>query len=77
VKKYVVLLCLLFVAGCSVYMNAEYRQLTQAAAIEMAELDRRCGGGDGEACQIGCSTGAETLKLLVDALEGKDPNASR
>lgn len=67
-------------AGCSkVTMSPDYARQLEISAINVGELNRRCQGGDDDACRAGLAVASETLDLLVDALhgeasEGGDPN---
>jgi len=68
-------------SGCKpIQMHPEYAQQVELAAIDVAELNRRCQAGDAEACRAGLAEAARTLQLIVDAMhgepsEGGDPNA--
>ena len=70
--KKILILTVLLISGCSkVQMSAEYRQVTEMSAINIAELNRRCQDGDDMACKEGLSKASETLNLIVDALHGR------
>ena len=64
-----VVVCLL--AGCSaVQMSPPYRQAVEGSAIRVAELNKRCQGGDEAACKEGLAAASKTLDLSVEAMEG-------
>lgn len=71
---YSILLCLILLlfAGCGdVQMSPDYAQQLETSAINVAELNKRCQGGDDEACKRGLDKASETLDLLVDGLHGR------
>lgn len=66
------ILMILHAAGCSqVTMAPHYAQGVELAAIDIAELNRRCQAGDDEACRKGLAVADETMQLIVDAMHGR------
>ncbi len=65
-----IVVCLL--AGCNqVQLSPPYRQALEISAVNVAELNKRCQGGDNEACREGLAQAAKTLELLLDATYGR------
>ena len=68
----VILLCVLFIAGCSqVQMSAEYEAKLRQT-VTMAEVrDADCQAGDPNECRSNSRYVTKQLRLFLDALEGK------
>ncbi|MCE5185097.1 MAG: hypothetical protein LLF76_03110 [Planctomycetaceae bacterium] len=68
---FLIVLPAVLLTGCSrVNMSTEYAQRTRMAAYQAAEWNNRCQNGDDEACRMGLAKSSESLRLLVDAMDG-------
>ena len=52
-------------------MRANYDRAFRLATINVNELNSRCQEGDALACQAGLDEAAQTMQLVVDAMDGK------
>lgn len=78
-KKCLVLLCLLVVAGCGkVQMAPDAETAFRAMARRVAEMADKCDPNspyaDDPACLTGWRTFSEDLSLFVTMMEGGEPN---
>lgn len=72
-RKILILLCLVsLAAGCGVYMSPQYRAETERMNIRLAELDRRCQGGDPNACSDGLRIASVHVRRICDAMAGRE-----
>lgn len=53
-------------------MSAPYRAQTEATAVRLTELNRRCQSGDNEACKDGLRVATVHVKRIVDAMHGRE-----
>ncbi len=70
--KKILAICILFLMGCSqVQMSPDYAAALRQAAIMAEVRNVDCQAGDPNECRENSQHCTETLKLLVDALDGK------
>ena len=68
----IVSLLLLTVSSCHpIQARPEMESLIRSQADVIAELDRRCQGGDADACDKCSAVSNATFVQLVNALDGK------
>ena len=74
--KIVLCLLLLNIAGCvpnnrPVQMDPMIQAQVELATTTTKEFNRRCQGGDANACKTGLELSCETLEIIVDGLHGE------
>lgn len=72
----IVLAAMLFVGCSQVQMSPAYRQELLMSNILIQSLNQDCQAGDPNACKEGLAESARIVQLLVDAVQGTDPNGS-
>ena len=74
-KRIILILMVLVVMSLScsqVQMTAPYRAQTEATAIRLTELNKRCQAGDSEACKEGLRVATDHVNYIVDAIYGRE-----
>ena len=67
-----VLISLLLLMGCpAIQMRADHERIFRLRAENIAELNRRCQGGDTQACKDGLAESVVANQTILDGLDGR------
>lgn len=68
-------LLLVSLAGCtSVWMDSGFKDNIEGQVIVIESLDKECLAGNDGACRAGLHAAAQSVRLILDAANGVDPN---